>query len=209
MSSEQGPGPNQQPPASEPTMQETPIPRARPLSSSSARPVSTAGTPLARPLSTMEMPVARPMSTFEATARPPTTFSLAGGDRFSRALTLVGDAPVPSASEPKAAGATEAAASGTDEEDLKPPTVFANAASGDATPSRLSIADSAQLPGANLPYRDSLAPTAAGSAQNLSEKAVSDGAPAAVSPTPDLGPQSDEEDPSKKKRKKLFLILGG
>ncbi|KAG8921416.1 hypothetical protein FRC01_000258 [Tulasnella sp. 417] len=122
----------------------------------------------------------------------PTTFSLAGGDRFSRALTLVGDAPVPSASEPKAAGATEAAASGTDEEDL-----------------RLSIADFAQLPGANLPYRDSLAPTAAGSAQNLSEKAVSDGAPAAVSPTPDLGPQSDEEDPSKKKRKKLFLILGG
>ncbi|KIO27886.1 glycoside hydrolase family 5 protein [Tulasnella calospora MUT 4182] len=154
-------------------------------------------------------------------ARPISTFSAIGGDRFSRALTLVGDAPaedVSGAAKPALPTAAEPAASGTDAEDLQPPTVFANRASaafGDASPSRLSVADSAQVPAAHLPYRDSLAPTAAGSAQNLgdSEKEAaassSDAVPRGTSPFPDLGPQSDEEDAPKKKRKKLFFILGG
>lgn len=154
-----------------------------------------------------ETPLARPFSTFSAT----------GGDRISRAITLVGDATpegVSSAAEPPLPKATEASASGMDTEDLKPPTVFAanraSAAFGDATPSRLSVVDET-LPPVNLPYRDSLAPTAAGSAPNLgdSEKGANSDAALGTSPSPDLGPQSDEEDGSKKKRKKLFFILGG
>ncbi|KAG9033592.1 hypothetical protein FS837_002421 [Tulasnella sp. UAMH 9824] len=170
MSSEQGLGPNQQPPVPEPTMEETPL------------------------------------------ARPISTFSVTGGDRISRAITLVGDATpegVSSAVEPPL---PNAAVSGMDTEDLKPPTPFANRASaafGDASPSRLSVAD-AGLPPVNLPYRDSLAPTAAGSAPNLSEKDLANtSTPRGTSSSPELVPQHDEEDPSKKKRKKLFFILGG
>lgn len=136
-------------------------------------------------------------------ARPISTASAAGGERFSQAPTVVVDAALDGT---PASRASVAAA----EDDLQPPTALANrnsAAFGDRSPSNLSAN--------NLPYRNSLAPTAAGSAQHLGDSdkeaaaAAASDAPRGTSPFPDLGPQSNDEDASKNKRKRLFLILGG
>lgn len=178
-----------------------------------------------------QTPLARPVSTFSMTggerlSRAPTVFvdaasdinaapkdaessgaangldasNAAPGDRVSQAPTVFVDVP----SETGIIAAAAAAASSSTD-DLQPPNVFAN-----GSLSAVSVANSAQAN--NLPYRNSLAPTAVGSTQNFGdsekEAALSD-APREISPVPDLGPQSDEDDGGKKKRKKLFLILGG
>ncbi|KAG8998341.1 hypothetical protein FRB90_012316 [Tulasnella sp. 427] len=146
------------------------------------------------------------------TPRPLSTLSASGGDRFSQAPTVVLDVP----SDVAARAATPAGAappSAPSSDDLRPPTAFANRGStafGEGSPSNLSVADSSQPLANTLPYRNSVAPTAVGSAQNLGdsdkEVAASD-APRGTSPFPDLGPQADDN--QKNKRKRLFLILGG
>ncbi|KAG8929654.1 hypothetical protein FRC01_003966 [Tulasnella sp. 417] len=144
-----------------------------------------------------QVPSARPVSTSSATA----------GERFSQAPTLFVDG--------HSEGASPAAEPAAGLDDLRPPTALANRAStafGDGSPSNLSVVDSAQ-PFANLPYRDSLAPTAAGSAQHLGdsdkEAAAGSDAPRGTSPFPDLGQQSEEHGAPKNNRKKLFFVLGG
>lgn len=144
-------------------------------------------------------------------ARPISTVSATGGERISQAPTLFVDAPsdsVPSAEPAVDASAAAAAAAGAD--DLQPPTALARL---NSTPSNLSVAGSSNPPANNLPYRNSLAPTAAGSAQHLGgsdkEAALSD-APRGTSPYPDLsGRQAEADDGSKNSRKKLFFVLGG
>ncbi|KAG8945354.1 hypothetical protein FRC04_000889 [Tulasnella sp. 424] len=135
--------------------------------------------------------------------RPVSTASALGGERFSQAPTLFPDAEnVPAAAEGAYASA----------DDLQPPTALGNRASnafGQGSPSNLSVAGSSAPLANNFPYRDSAAPTAAGSAQHLGDsdkEAATSDAPRDTSP---LGRQSDEEDGSKGSRKKLFFILGG
>ncbi|KAG8910929.1 hypothetical protein FRC01_006043, partial [Tulasnella sp. 417] len=145
-------------------------------------------------------------------ARPISTASAAGGERFSQAPTVVVDAALdsePAVAAPATAASAAAVAAAAEEEDLQPPTALANrnsAAFGDGSPSNGSAN--------NLPYRNSLAPTAAGSAPHFGDSdkeaaaAAASDAPRGTSPFPDLGPQSDEG-VSKNKRKKLLFILGG
>ncbi|KAG9015685.1 hypothetical protein FRB90_004437 [Tulasnella sp. 427] len=146
-------------------------------------------------------------------ARPVSTLSATGGERISQAPTLAVDPPYEGLQGTVASDAPVHDAA----DDLQPPAAaFANRGSvafGEGSPSNLSVADSSQPLGGNLPYRNSVAPTAAGSAQHLGdsdkEAAVLGDAPRGTSPFPDLGPQSDTADVSKQKRKKLFFILAG